>query len=47
MYVLFEPPREKTCISGFREGTTQTGLYDHNGWLETLRLGSTGYALSM
>ena len=25
----YEPRREKTCLRGFRQGATQTGLYSH------------------
>ena len=31
---LFEPPREKTGLRGFRPGLTQTGLHSHRRWLE-------------
>ena len=31
---LNEPHHEKTCLRGFREGVTQSGLYSHRRWLE-------------
>ena len=34
LLVKFEPRHEKTGIQGFRPGLTQTGLYNHRGWLE-------------
>ena len=34
-----EPRCEKTGLRGFRTGPTQTGLYSHRRWLETLDFG--------
>ena len=34
LFVLFEPPCEKTGLHDFRPGPTQTGLYNHRRWLE-------------
>ena len=31
---LFEPGREKTCLRGFRQSATQTGLRSHRKRLE-------------
>ena len=47
--VLFEPRCEKTGLWGFQPGPTQTGLYNHTGWLEAeiSYLGSRGIVLSM
>ena len=30
----YEPRSEKTGLRGIRPGPTQTGLYNHNKWLE-------------
>ena len=35
----YGPRREKTCLRGFRPGSTQTGLYSHREWLEASNFG--------
>ena len=44
---LLEPRHERTCLRGFRQGPTQSGLYSHRRWQEAcnLDLGSRGIVL--
>ena len=38
-HTFSQPRHDKTCLRGFRPGSTQTGLYSHRRWLVALNFG--------
>ena len=38
-HTFSQPRHDKTCLQGFRQGPTQTGLYSHRRWLEAPNFG--------